>query len=118
MIMDLLEKWIQDRNYEGISRMIRYTVDHDYFECFTWVLDLLQEEFEKTAEYVLDDFYCSIGRSIANYDEFAGRLQVDLNAQENEVEKVYDEHGEAEREESASDPVYRSEALSCVHIDC
>ena len=116
--MDLLEKWIQDRNYEGISRMIRYTVDHDYFECFTWILDLLQEEFEKTAEYVLDDFYCSIGRSIANYDEFAGRLQVDLNAQENEVEKVYDEHGEAEREESASDPVYRSEALSCVHIDC
>ena len=93
---DLTRQLIQDRNYSGISRMIRYTVDHDYFECFTWVLDLLQEEFEKTKEYDLDDFYCGIGRSIANYDEFAGRLQVDLNAQENEVEKVYDEHGEAE----------------------
>lgn len=93
---DLTRQLIQDRNYSGISRMIRYTVDHDYFECFTWILDLLQEEFEKTKEYDLDDFYCGIGRSIANYDEFAGRLQVDLNAQENEVEKVYDEHGEAE----------------------
>ena len=65
---DLTRQLIQDRNYSGISRMIRYTVDHDYFECFTWVLDLLQEEFEKTKEYDLDDFYCGIGRSIANFD--------------------------------------------------
>lgn len=64
--------------------------------CFRISESSKEEEFEKTKEYDLDDFYCGIGRSIANYDEFAGRLQVDLNAQENEVEKVYDEHGEAE----------------------
>jgi len=93
---DLTRQLVQDRNYEGISKMISYTIDHDYYECFTWILDLLQEEFEKTAGYDLDDFSCGIGRSIANYDEFADRLQVDHNAQENEVEKVYDEHGEAE----------------------
>ena len=93
---DLTRQLIQDRDYESIGKMISYTIDHDYFECFTWILDLLQEEFEKTRELVLDDFYCDIGRSIANYDEFAGRLQVDLNAKENEVRKVYDEHGEAE----------------------
>ena len=93
---DLTRQLVQDRNYEGISKMISYTIDHDYYECFTWILDLLQEEFEKTREFDLEDFSCGIGRSIANYDEFADRLQVDHNAQENEVEKVYDEHGEAE----------------------
>ena len=101
---DLVRQLIRDRDHAGINKIINYTIENDYFECFTWILDLLQEEFEKTAGYDLDDFSCGIGRSIANYDEFADRLQVDHNAQENEVEKVYDEHGEAEREESASDP--------------
>ena len=84
---DLTRQLVQDRNYEGISKMISYTIDHDYYECFTWILDLLQEEFEKTREFDLEDFSCGIGRSIANYDEFAGRLQVDHNAQDHEVER-------------------------------
>ena len=119
--MDLLEKWMQndqlqdpdnidalleaadftrqlinDRDYEGINKIISYTIDHDYYECFSWIMDLMQEEFEKTKEYALDDFYCDIGRSIEDYDEFAGRLKVDFNVQDHDVEKVYDEHGEAE----------------------
>ena len=93
---DLTRQLINDRDYEGINKIIIYTVDHDYYECFSWVMDLMQEEFEKTKEYALDDFYCGIGRSIANYDEFAGRLKVDFNVQDHDVEKVYDEHGEAE----------------------
>ena len=93
---DLTRQLINDRDYSGINKIISYTIDHDYYECFSWIMDLMQEEFEKTKEYDLDDFYCDIGRSIEDYDEFAGRLKVDFKAQDHDVEKVYDEHGEAE----------------------
>ena len=93
---DLTRQLINDRDNEGINKIISYTIDHDYYECFSWIMDLMQEEFEKTKEYDLDDFCCDIGRSIANYDEFASRLKVDFNVQDHDVEKVYDEHGEAE----------------------
>ena len=93
---DLVRQLIRDSDYEGINKIINYTIESDYFECFSWIMDLLQEEFENTKEFDLDDFYCDIGKSIVNYDVFAARLQVDLNVQEHEVEKVYDEHGEVE----------------------
>ena len=121
MVMDILEKWMQDnhlqdpddidtlleaadlirqliqeKNYEGICTIINFTIKNAYFECFSWIMDLLQEEFEKLGDYCLDDFVCDIGKSIANYDEFANRLQVDFNVQSHDVEKVYDEHGEVE----------------------
>ena len=93
---DLARQLIQVGDHEGINKIISYTIEHDYYECFSWIMDLMQEEFEKTGDHALDDFYCDLGRSIADYDEFAGRLKVDLNVQDHEVEKVYDEHGEAE----------------------
>ena len=46
--------------------------------------------------YMLDSFACDIGRSIANFDEFIRRLQVDFRSQSQDFEKVYDEHGEVE----------------------
>ena len=52
--------------------------------------------FEKETEYDLVGFVCDIGRSIASYDEFVKTLQVDFNSQKQEIEKVYDEHGEVE----------------------
>ena len=41
-------------------------------------------------------FTCNIGRSIPDYDEFSNRLQVEFTVQKNDVESVYDEHGEVE----------------------
>lgn len=93
---DLTRQLIQAGDYEGIIRIVIYTVEKDYYECFSWILDLLQEEFEKATDYCLNDFHCDLGKSIRNYDEFANRLQVDFNVENHEVEKVYDEHGEVE----------------------
>ena len=93
---DLTRQLIKNRNYSGLNTLIAYTIENGLYECFSWVMSLLQEEFEKEAEYDLDDFVCDIGRSIANYDEFVERLQVDFNSQKPELEKVYDEHGEVD----------------------
>ena len=57
---------------------------------------MLQEEFEKTCDYDLEDFTCTIGRSVPDYDELSDRLQLEFNVYKNDVECVYDEHGEAE----------------------
>ena len=93
---DLARQLIHDSNYAGINTIINYTIENSLYEAFSWVMALLQEEFEKTNDYCLDDFECNIGRSIADYDEFSERLQVDFNVSETSVERVYDEHGEVE----------------------
>ena len=93
---DLTRQLIKNRNYSGLNTLIAYTIKNGLYECFSWVMSLLQEEFKKEAEYDLDGFVCDIGRSIANYDEFVERLQVDFNSQKQELEKVYDEHGEVD----------------------
>ena len=118
---DALEKWIKDnslrdaedidalleaaevarqlislRDCEGIGTMISYTVENSLFEGFSWIMSLLQEEFEKGDGCAFSDFVCDLGRSIKDYDELLSRLEVDLNAQKNDVEFMYDVHGEVD----------------------
>ncbi|MBR2672046.1 MAG: hypothetical protein IKE27_07580 [Oscillospiraceae bacterium] len=118
---DALEKWIRDnslrdaedidalleaaevarqlifmKDCEGIGTMISYTVENGLFEGFSWIMSLLQDEFDKGGECVLHDFSCDLGRSIKDYDELLRRLEVDLNAQKNDVEFMYDVHGEVD----------------------
>ncbi len=93
---DLVRQLIYDRDYAGINSVIKYTVENSLYEAFSWVMALLQEEFEKDGDHCPDTFTCSLGRSIPDYDELANRLQVEFNVQMNDVESVYDEHGEVE----------------------
>ena len=93
---DLTRQLISDRNYEGINAVIIFTVENGLYECLSWVLSLLQTEFEKEADYDLEDFVCDIGRSISSYDTFAESLQVDFNSQGQGLEKIYDKYGEVE----------------------
>lgn len=83
--MNLPENWMQNNQLQ----------DPDNIDALLEAADLARQLIQ-VGDHALDDFYCDLGRSIANYDEFAGRLKVDLNVQDHEVEKVYDEHGEAE----------------------
>lgn len=93
---DLTRQLIHEKNYTGLHTMICYTIENSLYEGFSWIMDLLQEEFEKTRDYNLDDFKCDIGKSIEGFNEFAERLEVDYNVKRHDVEKVYDEHGEVE----------------------
>ena len=93
---DVTRQLIHDKDYTGINSIIIYTIENGLYECFSWVMALLQEEFEKADGFNLEDFVCDLGKSIANYDEFINRLQVDFNSPRQDFEKVYDEHGEVE----------------------
>ena len=44
----------------------------------------------------MKNFSCFIGKSIANYDKFIRRLQVDLKAIDNDTETVVDHNGEVQ----------------------
>ena len=90
---DLTRRLIGERAYADINRLIVYTVGGGFFEAFSWILAILQEEFG-AAGCRLEDFSCYIGRAIPNYNEFIDRLQVDLNALDNDVKAIPDETGE------------------------
>ena len=91
---DLARQLIGERKYSDINTLINFTIDKNYFEAFSWVLDILQEEYGKGEGTGLEDFGCSIGYSVSNYDEFAKRLEIGYNVIKRDVEKEYDECGE------------------------
>ena len=95
-VADVTRQLIYDKDHIGINKAVTYTIENGLYECFSWIMALLQEEFEKTDGFYLEDFVCDLGRSIANYDEFVNRLQVDFNSPIQSLERVYDEHGEVE----------------------
>jgi len=91
----LMRQLIESKRYPDISRVIRYVVARSYHEAFVWAMELLQEEFER-ADSEAEDFECPLGRSIPDFNEFVGRLNVDSDASRNDIEKVHDENGEVQ----------------------
>lgn len=93
---EITRQLIGDKRYSDVCRMINYTIEEDYYEAFSWIMALLQEEFEKEENSGLNDFTCFIGKSIANYNEFIERLNVDFNVANNDVETTLDNNGEVQ----------------------
>ena len=93
-VAELTRQFIGVQNYEGIKKLIIYTVDHAFLEAFSWIMAILQEEFRKTEGAVLDDFVCNLGKTIPEYNELVSRLQMDFNAIDNDVQPITDESGE------------------------
>ena len=82
--------------YSDICQLICYTVQNGYYEAFSWMMAVLQEEYEKPENTGLTDFSCELGRSIPQYNEFTRRLDIDFNVIDNDFEKAYDHHGEVQ----------------------
>ena len=91
---DLTRELVGGNRYEEINRLIHYTVANGFYEAFSWVMEILQEEFDKQDGCALDDFACQIGKSVPDYDAFAERLQVDFHALKNDIETLPDENEE------------------------
>ena len=95
-LAEITRQAIYTEHYQDIERLIEYTVRSNCFEAFSWIMAALQEKYDKADNCRLKDFTCCIGRTIANYDEFIRRLQVDFKAIDNEVETVVDPNGEVQ----------------------
>jgi hypothetical protein len=95
-LAEITEQLICAKQYSDLELLIQYAVNNDYYEAFTWIIAALQEELEKKENCRLKDFTCFIGRSIANYNEFIKRLQVDLKAVDNDAETITDQNGEVQ----------------------
>jgi len=91
---EITRQLICDGKYSDIDELLNYTIENKYFEAFTWIMDILQEEFEKEENHGLKDFTCFIGNSISDFNEFIQRLQIDFNAENNDFETTLDNHGE------------------------
>lgn len=91
----LVRTLINKNQQAEINRILQYTMEHSYFEAFTWCMGLLQEGLENK-ESALRSFEFVIGKSIPDYDAFIERLQVDFHALDNGLKTVCDIHGEVE----------------------
>ena len=94
-LASLLREAVAAQRYGDINRIIGYAVENSYPEAFSWCVDILQEELEKE-DCTLQAFTCPLGRSIPDYDELIGRLQVDFGTAQNGLEQILDSHGEVE----------------------
>ena len=90
-LAELVRNCIEDRRLEDLKRVIRYTVAHGHYEAFAWAVGIVEELADR-----LGAFECALGRTIPDYEEFILRLGVDLNAFENDIQQVRDEHGEVQ----------------------
>lgn len=95
-LAEITRRLIRDERYPDMERLISYAISNEFHEAFSWMMAVVQEEFEKKENGGLKDFSCFIGKSIANYDEFIRRLQVDLRASDNDTETVMDHDGEVQ----------------------
>jgi len=95
-LAEIVDGLICEERYPDIELLINYIISNDHYEAFSWVMAALQEELEKKEGCRLKDFTCFIGKSIANYDEFINRLQVDLKAIDNDSETMTDRDGEVQ----------------------
>ena len=95
-VADLARELIGGNRYEEICRLIDYTVENSFYEAFSWIMEILQEEFDKQDSCALDDFVCRLGKSIPDYDAFSEKLQVDFRALKNDIETMLDENKEVQ----------------------
>ena len=86
---------IENNQHNQLSQLICHTIENNYTDAFLWAIGIIQEEITKT-DSSIDEFQCSMGRRIANYDSLIASLQVDFNCIKNYIEKVYDKNGEVE----------------------
>ena len=94
-LASLVRELVDVGAYENICKVINYTVANEYYEAFSWCMEILQEVFEKD-DCCLEHFECDLGKSIPSYDEFIERLEVDFNVLDNGYDTVCDNHGEVE----------------------
>ncbi len=96
-VADILRNLIIQKEYNNISNLIKYVISKDYKEAISWIIGILQEEFEKEEnKNSIKDFSCDIEKSLHNYNAFVGYLGVDFNSIDNEVKTIYDCNGEIE----------------------
>ncbi len=94
-LASLVRLLLNVRQYSDLCEIINYSIKQNYYEALSWIMETLQEEFAKE-DCNLEDFECSLGQSIPNYDEFMQRLEVIMNPIKEDIEKVLDDNGEAQ----------------------
>ena len=90
-LADLVRDFVAQKRSEELGRLVRYTMAQGHYEAFIWAVGIVEESADR-----LGAFECALGRTIPDYEEFILRLGVDLNAFENDIEQVRDEHGEVQ----------------------
>lgn len=91
---DITRELLSEGRLSDISALIRCAAGGRCYEALSWILDILQEAYEDGEDGGLPDLVCELGRRVEDFDAFAVALGVDYTPLRDEVEILYDEHGE------------------------
>ncbi|MBQ1907388.1 MAG: hypothetical protein II173_04370 [Firmicutes bacterium] len=97
---DITRELLSEGRLSDISALIRCAASGRCYEALSWILDILQEAYEDGGSGAcgedggLPDLVCELGRRVEDFDAFAVALGVDYTPLRDEVEILYDEHGE------------------------
>ena len=87
-------EFLQKEDTGGICSLVSALVKRGLYESFTWVMEIIREEYSKDESRKMADMTCELGASIPDYDGFITALKADMRVLKNDVRTVPDENGE------------------------
>lgn len=92
-LSDIVREFIELENYEQVENIINYSLDNNYYEAFSWIVLILQEEMGKNKN-ISKEVLCDLGKSINKFDKFIDCLGVEQNSLNLDLKNIYDKNGE------------------------
>ena len=92
-LSDYTRELISNGEYKKIGELIKTVLNCKYFEAFSWITSILQENYgdEKCN---IKDFLCNLGRKIDNYDEFTNVLGIETEPYTTTMKTIEGKDGE------------------------
>ena len=79
-LSDYSRELIMLADFEQISKLIKYSLNNNALEAFSWIISVLEETYNINK---IDDFSYEMGRTITNYDNIMKLLDVNYDVYAN-----------------------------------
>ncbi len=93
-VAGIARELLQKEDTGGICLLVSTLVKRGLYESFTWVMEIIREEYSRDESRKMADMTCELGASIPDYDGFIAALKADMRVLKNDVRTVPDENGE------------------------
>lgn len=88
-LSDFTRNLVLKKEYEKLSRLIKYIVENEFFEALSWVISIIEENCN-------EEFSCDFGNMINNFDEFTNILKIEEDPYISGIKKVTEKYDEVE----------------------
>lgn len=92
-LADYTREVIGKKEKSDLNKIIKFVIQNDCCEAMSWVLEIIQENIEKSD--FLENYSCKLGRQINQYNNFIENMNIKMQPIFNDIKKVNnDEYNE------------------------